>query len=847
MRRSQTRFAFFTFLLSCVALLLPGCGSSNAGKVVSIMLSPSPVSVAYGQSNLTLTAAAVNAGNSTVSAAFTFASSNAAAVSISPAGLICGGSWDASFVTCTPPANRTPQSATITVTAQNVTQTVQAYVHEKVDSVMVSGFRPPQGTFTTSYPGIGASGAACATSANCTCTSLSTVFGVQVSSIPSASLPQFKAAAISNDPTVCSTKTPPTAPCDITADLTTGVTGVNPFTWSSSDTTIAMIDSTGTATAGTVTPIGTGQVSISASAAGINSPSVPFVTCPVTSIAITATSASNNGLGPLSISGTQTLTATATDTANKSVTYSTQNTTNLALTYPGLSWLTTDAYTVSTTSQTATVSTSVANNSTLTNSASSSGNIIVNQTVPEPTATATGVTDGSALLVTSCTPPTCNKNLFPVYSNPIVTTYPGSNTGTAYIASSQSTDMIGLDLGSGRLLVTFTLPSTPNSFLFNRQGTKGIVGSSNGIFIFDPAATTAAAALPFNGTVLAISPDGSTGAVFGNPTGVNQNSIAIVNLAQDAVAATFAIPGKPTDATQPTVAADFSIDSRYLFVAVTSTAGNRVYVYTTGDGANFFTTTRPANDVAFLAGGPLVYLAGDNSASSITARATCLGGQQNAVTGGTNLANGIIDVQTGVAPTNVRALRNGTGMLALDLPNLDVLTLTNSQVPFAGCPPVQTSNGSVVTPLESLSVQSPAGLSSVLTAATQLNQFLITQDSSTAVITNTSTSTSGSSVAFVNLSNPQALTVTTVPLANNATLFCTYNKDTTPQCPTSGLTFKGDIPASSGEFVVGGSDGNLHVISASAGDNAIPLSSYTFFQADGVTQALPNLVAIRNQ
>ena len=155
MRRSQTRFAFVAFLLSCVVLSLPSCGGSNAGKVVSITLSPSPVSVAYGQSNITLTAAAVNAENGTVSTTFTFSSSNAAAISISPAGLICGGSWDANFVTCSPPVNRTPQSATITVTAQNVTQTVQAYVHEKVDSVMVSGFRPPQGTFSTSYPGIG--------------------------------------------------------------------------------------------------------------------------------------------------------------------------------------------------------------------------------------------------------------------------------------------------------------------------------------------------------------------------------------------------------------------------------------------------------------------------------------------------------------------------------------------------------------------------------------------------------------------------------------------------------------------------------------------------------------------
>ena len=124
--------------------------------------------------------------------------------------------------------------------------------------------------------------------------------------------------------------------------------------------------------------------------------------------------------------------------------------------------------------------------------------------------------------------------------------------------------------------------------------------------------------------------------------------------------ATFPVAGTAT-------AADFSIDSRYLWVAVTGTTGNLVYVYTSGTvgtpgvGSTSFKVSSPVKDMAFLAGGPFVYLAGDTLPTNVTARATCLGGQQSAST--------VADVQTGTAPTNVRALPNGSGILALDPPN----------------------------------------------------------------------------------------------------------------------------------------------------------------------------------
>jgi hypothetical protein len=366
--------------------------------------------------------------------------------------------------------------------------------------------------------------------------------------------------------------------------------------------------------------------------------------------------------------------------------------------------------------------------------------------------------------------------------------------------------MLAIDVASGTGLATYQLATAPTSFLFNRQGTRAVLGSANGVIAFDPTVTPTPTftTLPFNGDVLSISPDGSLAAVFGQVAGQIQNSIGIINLSQSALTATFPIVAGTV------TAADFSIDSRFLWVA----AGNRVYVFTMGTantpfGSTFFTTNSPVNDLAFLAGGPFVYLAGDTLPTNITARASCLGGQQSAAT--------VADVQTGTAPTNVRALPNGSGILALDPPNIDVVTL-NPQAPFVGCPP--TLSG-----LESMTPK-PLAL-----GATAVNQFLVTPDSSVAVLTSTS-----GSVVLINLANLQTLTKTTITLQNSAVLQVTD--------PTLGLLlFKGDIPASSGVFVVGGSDKFLHEITVS-GDSTFSISG--LLQADGTT-AVPNLVAIRNR
>ena len=78
-----------------------------------------------------------------VAADVTFTSSNPAIATASTGGLVCGGVWDASFITCTPTLGQAGVGqVTITAAAGGVSAIATIYVHLKVDRVVV---QPPNG------------------------------------------------------------------------------------------------------------------------------------------------------------------------------------------------------------------------------------------------------------------------------------------------------------------------------------------------------------------------------------------------------------------------------------------------------------------------------------------------------------------------------------------------------------------------------------------------------------------------------------------------------------------------------------------------------------------------------
>ncbi len=226
--RRVNRAPFLAFASSlAVAILLgvlAGCGGGSSPTksttVAQVLISPSTISLVSGQV-VTVSASAVNASNNSVTTTFTFNSSNTAVATVSPAGLVCGGVWDSTFVVCNgndAQGNPISGTATVTATAQTVTSgPVSVAVHPSVTAVAVDQL--PAGS----------------------CLSVGQTH-------------QFTPKALHNG-------------IDITSS-------VGNFTWASSDATVVSVDANGLATARTP-----GLAGVVATIGATSSPAVSFKTC----------------------------------------------------------------------------------------------------------------------------------------------------------------------------------------------------------------------------------------------------------------------------------------------------------------------------------------------------------------------------------------------------------------------------------------------------------------------------------------------------------------------------------------------------------------------------------------
>lgn len=124
-------------------VIMPGCGGGSdssgggttANPVTTVDVSPLALSMEFGQV-MALSAVARNAAGETVLQTFTYKSDNTALVNVSTAGNVCAGTWDATFIVCTP--GTTVGATTITVTAGGVSKAVPVNIHRRIASVMVT-------------------------------------------------------------------------------------------------------------------------------------------------------------------------------------------------------------------------------------------------------------------------------------------------------------------------------------------------------------------------------------------------------------------------------------------------------------------------------------------------------------------------------------------------------------------------------------------------------------------------------------------------------------------------------------------------------------------------------------
>lgn len=443
----------------------------------------------------------------------------------------------------------------------------------------------------------------------------------------------------------------------------------------------------------TVTAKVPGVTPIFATISGTNSVPVNFTTCPVQSIRISVGGNSSNDIALSSGTATN-ATTTVIDTLGTTIT-------GVPLTWSS--------------SQLASVT-------------STNGSV-------------SGSQAGAATVIASCTPPTCNIGFLPslpIYPENVVTMFsmPTGNaeSATIYVSSTGCgtidncfSTVVPITVTTSNTVGTpINLPATPNSLVFSPKGDKAYLGTNYGLLGTRGLAVLAASSSSFAteytstpGKVLAVSPDGNT--VIVSDTADTPNQVYVFNTTNSSSTA-FPITGA--------TAAAFSPDSLKAYIL----AGGTLHVYSQLDAMQTFQLGAPANDVTFLSEGAFAYLAG-GSPSGVMVRRTC--------------DNGLADtVSTPTTPSFIQTLLNGTTLLAVAPPLVDIITANTGPNGPSGC-----------TPGISDSVLSFDLGHGDFTA----KQVIVSEDASTAYIV--ATNPSPSAILVFNIA---AQTTNAIPLAGNA-------------------------------------------------------------------------------
>jgi hypothetical protein len=533
---------------------------------------------------------------------------------------------------------------------------------------------------------------------------------------------QFTALAISNDATVCGRLSPPAAaPCTLPGST------IGPAIWGGADTTIVTLDNSADK-AGLATAVSPGSTSVIANLSGVNSPGVPFETCRVKSITLAVKDSTAKSF-TIDKAATQTLVATVVDSKGTT------------LTAPPISYISSQPFAITTAAQ-----------ATVTNG------------------TATAVNPGTSTIVATCAPPTCNKNLSPIYSNVIVGNVNGTAAGTVYAGSTDSLTVVPIEVATNTAGTAVTLPRTPDSMVVNRQGTRILLGATTvGLMVLDPASNAVTSATRF-GTVLGFTPDGTVAAVVDTPN----NTFANFTVSSSTFTGGY-------NTTNAVTKADPNIESSAFF----GVNGTSKYLALFPGGFGTANVTTPALDIAVSGNGSVVYLAG-GTAAGIDVRAVCDASQA--------------DTQTANDPKLIRALPNGTGAVAVDDTSLVVLHDANIS---SACPPVVT--------------ESRTAVALPLAAGFVARQVLVTPDSLKALVS------TDKGLVVVKLDTLVATKV------------------------VSAGTFTGGVTLDSKAAYFGADDGAVHRIDLTAATPAEGAPIAVNLKKADTSAAMPNLVVVRNK
>ncbi len=459
------------------ALAVDYCNAGDSGPIVgqvaSIQLSPTLATVgeslSYGQIGQSLSASAFDCKNNGVTLAkFVYATTNMAIADINPStGAVCAGTWNrnsgggiADYTTCTAPSplptlsNTGTPVAYVTASANGaVSNSIPIYVHPTVTGIVLGNPTPgaPGSCATVSDPGTDC----CPANSSTVYTPVPTPY-TQNSCVSQGKTAQLIARVYANGST--------TPANNITCQV-----GHLTFSTTTSSN-IAQIDQNGVATANQP-----GSTVISASVSNSSSAASAgfFSTCPPTSITLAVPGQTSTNVS-VNLNNAQPLVATVKD----------QNGT--VLTGISLEFESTSP-----------------------------------QTAPAGSGNITPVFPGSAVITALCQPATCNPSPFsqigylgngkPIQSNGVTINTSGTSSTMIFLASTQSQYILPIDFSSGLQSSPVKLPYVPNSMVLSLDGSALYLGSPQGLMtVLTGNNSISGPNTNLPGTVLSVSPDGST-------------------------------------------------------------------------------------------------------------------------------------------------------------------------------------------------------------------------------------------------------------------------------------------------------------------------------------------------
>ena len=578
---------------SILFLLLPACGGhkppGSSPFPAKITLNPSVSASMQLGTTMIFTASAQNASNGNVSPTFTYSltpDSPSGILDISPSGFACAGSWNAPYYNvCTPSATGTVQVVASALGATSPPTLV--FVHPAIENIQISVV-PPVNSPPPACPAQTALPAACDIAFNASAANYC---------VSQNQVQTLQATAYSNG-------------VDITAS-------VGPFTWSQANSNVVQITPIVTSSENVATNQATvvsdnpGMTQVVASASGVSSQPYIAETCPIQCISLQV--GSNIGeTSFLTNKGTaQTITATAVDVQG------------CIVPKPPLTWTSSAPAALGTGSATV-------------------------GCAPGTTCSVTTPQPGAAAITASCSPPTCNIG-FPLVPAGLPTLYvpqpvypvtsisglvTGAPVASSVLATSQdcysnslcTVALYSISTTKNIASSPSSMPTPPNSIMFDPAGDKAYAGSQYGALLITVANLGSTSASPFTslpatgttlglvtGKVIAVSPSGSM-AIFSD-TVSTPNQVYVVNTGSSAPSTTVLNIGSATTAT-------FSPDNSKAFIL--GNGGNTLYVYSTLQALQTLPAlTAPANTIAFSSTGAFAFIAGGSATSNIDVLNTC--------------------------------------------------------------------------------------------------------------------------------------------------------------------------------------------------------------------------------